>query len=168
MGLDDKLFGREDSHGFFAGGADGRVLAAEKVGNDLLHFRLLENGAGFDGHLARHGAAEALASVAEFLNHGAFIFDENLVEEGLEFAFFNVRRGGGDDKGCLAEHTDFEAVAFQFGEQFGEAVGVGRGEVAVDREEQLLAVGGGLVFHEAFEEDALMGGLLVDYQESGG
>ena len=43
--------------------------------------------------------------------------------------------------------------------------GVGRGELAVDREEQLLSVGGGLVFHEAFEEDALMAGVLVDEQQ---
>ena len=121
----EELVGGEDGHGFAAGGAEGGHLAAEEVGNDLLHFGLLEGGAGLDGHLASHGAAEAVGAVGEFLYHGSFELDDELVEEGLEFGFFHVGRGGGDDEGGLPQVADFEAVVFEVGYEFVEDVGVG-------------------------------------------
>ncbi len=99
----EQLVGLEDDHGFASRWTDARHLTAEEVGDDLLHFRLLELGAGFDGQLARHGAAETLGAVGEFLNHGSFIFDNDLVEKALQFAFLGVGRGGCDYEGSLSQ-----------------------------------------------------------------
>ena len=162
----EQLVGLQDDHGFAARGTEGGRLAAEEVGNDLLHLGLLEAGAGLDGQLSRHGAAEALGTVGEFLYHGPFVFDDDLVEEVLQLALFDVGRGGGDDKGSLPERAYFEAVGFEVGDEFVEDVGIGGGELAVDGEEELLGMGRGAVLHEPLEEDALVRGLLVDNQEA--
>ena len=79
------------------------------------------------------------------LHHRAFVVRKHLVKQLLQFAIFDLGRSGRNYKGSLSECTNLESLLLQVGNQLGKEVGVGRGELAVDGEEQLLCGGRGLL-----------------------
>jgi hypothetical protein len=93
---------------------------------------------------------------------------EDLFEHLLEFAAFESYGSCFDGQGAGAEGLGFEAVAVEFVGDLGEGDHLGREEIDQQRHEEALALDllGVALAENLFEEDALVGYVLVDDPEA--
>ena len=94
---------------------------------------------------------------------------EEIFECELELAAFEADGSGFDGEGAGAEGLGFEAVAVEFFREGGEADHLGGEEVDEDGHEEALALRGrprSALAEDFFEEDALVGDVLVDDPEA--
>ena len=93
---------------------------------------------------------------------------EDLFEHAFEFAAFEAYGGGFDGEGAGAEGFGFEAVALEFFGDLGEGDHLGGEEIDEQRHEEALALDlfGVALAEDLFEEDALVGYVLVDDPEA--
>ena len=93
---------------------------------------------------------------------------EDLFEHAFEFDAFEADGGGFDGEGAGAEGFGFEAVAVELVGDLGEGDHLGGEEVDEERHEEALALDllGVALAEDFFEEDALVGYVLVDDPEA--
>ena len=93
---------------------------------------------------------------------------EDLFEHAFEFDAFEADGSGLDGEGAGAEGFGFEAVAVEFFGDLGEGDHLGGEQVDEQRHEQALALDllGVALAEDLFEEDALVGYVLVDDPEA--
>ena len=129
----------------------------------------VERGVDFDGGVAGDGGGDAAGA-------GAGVFGllvgggggEEVFEGEFEGAAFEAYGGGFDGEGAGAEGFGLEAVAIELFGELGEADHLCGEEVDEDGQEEALALGGlrGALAEDFFEEDALVGDVLVDDPEA--
>ena len=86
----------------------------------------------------------------------------------MKVVWLRVGRRGADGEGAGAEGLGFEAVAFELVSEGGEANHLLGEEIDEQRHEQALALGalGVALAEDFFEEDALVGDVLIDDPEA--
>ena len=159
-------FAAEEDDGGAAVGAGDAEVAGFEVADEGGHFVECQGTSGLDGGSAGEGPAEAVGG-GEALEVGGLGFGDDFAEIGGGVDAAEGRGHGAEQPGGGAEGSDVEAEAL-------EIVGVRRDPVAfLGAEfdagwiEELLGGGVGGVA-EALEEDAFVGGVLVDEIEATG
>ena len=150
-------------------GATCGMLRASEFGEQPVDLGWFKWRVDLDGGVA--GDAGGYAAAAGF---GVFALliavgdGEDLFEHAFEFDAFEADGGGFDGEGAGAEGFDFEAVAVELLGDLGEGDHLGGQHVDEHRHEETLALDlfGVAVAEDFFEEDALVGYVLVDDPEA--
>ena len=122
-----------------------------------------------DGGMAGHAGGDAAAAGFGVFGLLVAVGDgEDLFEHVFELDAFEAYRGGLDGEGAGAEGFGFKAVAFELFVDLGEGDHLGGQEVDEERHEEALALDllGVALAEDLFEEDALVGYVLVDDPET--
>ena len=150
-------------------GAGGRVFGFAESVEEPTDLLLIQRLVDLDGRVAGDGGGDATAAGLRVFTLLVAVGDgEDLFEHVLEFDTFQADGGGFDGEGAGAEGLDFEAVAVEFFGDLGEGDHLGGEEIDEQGHEETLALDLlGIAFAEdLFEEDALVGYVLVDDPEA--
>lgn len=162
----------ELDHGGATVGAGVGEVAGEEVVEEHVPFGGLEEVVGLDGVAADGLGDDFFAEAATFAGFAAFLLeiDEDGADEFGDVAGFDHGGKGVDQEGVGAEAGDADTGLLEGLELGEEEVGFAGEEVEGDGEEELLG-GGVLEGHAAehlLEEDAFVGGVLIDEDEAFG
>jgi len=150
-------------------GAAGGVVGLGEGGEEPFHASWIEGHVDFDGGVTGDGGGDTGAGGFEVvgLGGGAGLL-EDLEDHALEFGSVEARGRGFDGDGVGAEGFGFAAVALQFGGERGEDDHLLGEQVDEHGHEEALAFDAlGLALAEDFfEEDALVGDVLIDDPEA--
>ncbi len=150
-------------------GAAGGVFGLGEGVDEPCDLLLIEGLIDLDGGVAGDaGGDAAAASVGVFGLLAAIGGGEELFEHDLEFPALEAYGCGFDGEGAWSEGFGFEAVAVELVGDLGEGDHLGGEQVDEERHEEALALDllGVALAHDFFEEDALVGDVLVDDPES--
>ncbi len=145
------------------------MLGFAEFGEEPVDFFGVEGLIDFDSGVAGHAGGDAAAAGFGVFGLLVAVGDgEDFFEHLFEFAAFETYRRGFDGESARAEGFGFEAVAVEFIGDLGEGDHLGRKEIDKERHEEALALDLlGVAFAEDFfEEDALVGDVLVDDPEA--
>ena len=159
-------FAAEEDDGGAAVGAGDAEVAGFEVADEGGHFVECQGTSGLDGGAAGEGPAEAVGG-GEALEVGGLGFGDDFAEVGGGVDAAEGRGDGAEQPGGGAEGSDVEAEALEIVGVGGDPVAFLGAEFDAGWIEELLGGGVGGVA-EALEEDAFVGGVLVDEIEAAG
>ena len=123
----------------------------------------------FDGGVAGHAGGDAAAAgFGVFRLLKTIVYGEDVFDHEFELAAFKAYRRGLDGEGAGAEGLGFKAVAFKLFCDAGEGDHLGGQKVNEEGHEEALALDllSVALAQDFFEEDALMGDVLIDDPEA--
>ena len=150
-------------------GAGGGVLGFGERVEEPFDFGGIEGLVDLDGGVAGDAGGDAAAAGFGVFGLLVAVGDcEDFFEHAFEFYAFETYGGGFDGEGAGAEGLGFEAVAFELVGDLGEGDHLGGKQVDEQRHEEALALDllGFALAENLFEEDALVGYVLVDDPEA--
>ena len=145
------------------------MLGFCQFGEEPVDFCGVEGLVDLDGGVAGHAGGDAAAAGLGVFGLLVAVGDgEDFFEHAFEFDAFETYGGGLDGEGAGAEGLGFEAVAVELFGDLGEGDHLGGEEVDEERHEEALALDllGVALAEDFFEEDALVGDVLVDDPEA--
>ena len=150
-------------------GAGGGVFGFCEFCEEPVDFFGVERLVNFDCSVAGHGGGNAATTGFGVFGLPVAIWDgEYFFEHAFEFDAFEADGGGFDGEGAGAEGLGFEAVAVEFFCNLGEGDHLRGEHINEQGHEEALALDllGVAIAKDFFEEDALVGDVLVDKPET--
>ena len=145
------------------------MFGSGEFGEEPVNFLGIEGLVDFDGGVTGHaGGDAAAASLGVFGLLVSIGNGQDLFEHLFEFDTFEADGSGFEGESARAEGLGFEAVAVEFAGDLGEGDHLGGKEVDEERHEEALALDlfGVALAEDLFEEDALVGDVLIDDPEA--